>query len=407
MAQVLDELFVDITTRGLDAARAVLDGVTGQVREATAAHKQMRAEMDKAVTVRPRGVSESPERWARQAQSAAPQPRPMADGIRIQPPPRQPTPTQQAAPRPPQDKPAGLADLLSGKSQQSELLGLAKSFAVVTVAVDALKSAVGSVVSLVKQGFAGTVEAEVWGRAVQQVAREFANFFAPAVRLASDLLNRLTATFRGTGAAGQQLVQLLTPLGWALMAINDPQVGGAMRQLGWAMGEVVRAAQPLLNALANVGSFLLRAFVIDPLVGFVKTLVVAVELIALMVRGLSDVATAAGRLVGMGRVFDAPKQGRQEVTLSQTGTESPDATFQRIQQSVLKMGLEKQEDPAVSELKKIREFVKKISDFIDNSDTRIKDIRNSPPGQFAEGAVKGGPLGPLGPLFGLPFLPGM
>lgn len=266
--------------------------------------------------------------------------------------------------------------------------GLGKAAASIAGATAALTP----LVALVSQGFGGTTELEQFGRAMTQVAQEAAALFAPALRLGTEVLQGMVSAFRETGVAGQLLLGRLSPLGMALEVLANPAVQGAMRMLGSAFGELLKELQPLINLAANVGTELLKAFVVEPLVGFVKTLTFAVLLMKELVR-------AAAPLFGgfKGKWFDAPDGNRRQVTLNQTGTEDANGTFQRIQQAVLRAstGDKTEEEKQTSELTELNNKAKEIANKLDAAIGGISGVISAVlglgnrPSEMAEGTKVG------------------
>lgn len=279
----------------------------------------------------------------------------------------------------------------------SGLSGLASQLGAVSKAALAL-APVAAAIGAITSGFQGTSELEVFGQTMMQVAREAASLFAPALRLATDLTQQLLTTFRSTGTAGQFFASglgLLTP---ALTALSNPAFQAAAMSLVRAFGQMVQAAQPLINLAANLSQAFLNAFVVQPLVTFINLVTVLVEKMQQLAVFASAAAAALLGAVGRGNMLNAPGGGqRRAVTMSATGTEDAQGTFQRLQQAILKSGVK--EDKSVPEqqleqLRLMREKVDGIFNFISEFVGGAADAATPvAPQNFAEGAIAALPGG--------------
>jgi len=317
MAQQLDELYVDVIARGLAEVLAQLRQLQDQLGGVRTAAGQMRD-----------GVADAGK--------------------------------------------SGTAALAGLRQMASLLPGALGSIAAATGPIGAAVAAIGAAVALVMQGFSGTSEMEQFGQAMTMIAREASALFAPAVQLAADVLKMMVGIFQSTGVAGQQLLGRLSPIGAAFEVLANPAVQTAFRGLVAAFGQLVQAAQPLLNLVANIGSMLLDAFVIGPLVQFTK----ALTFVVLMFKEIVIIVTRLlGTIPGMTVLMQAPAGQRRQVTLAQTGTEDATATFQRIQEAVLRAGGPKtEEEKQTNYLSEIDIKVQKVMDKFDASIGQVTTI---------------------------------
>lgn len=342
MAQQLDELYVDVIARGLAEVLAQLRQMQDQLGGVRAAARQMQD-----------GIADSAGRTSTSMNAAGQAAARMRDGV-----------------------------VNAGKSGTTALAGLRQvasllpgdlgSIVAAAGPVGAAVAAIGAAVALVMQGFSGTSEMEQFGQAITMIAREAAALFAPAVQLAADVLKMMVGIFQSTGVAGQQLLGRLSPIGAAFEVLANPAVQTAFRGLVAAFGQLVQAAQPLLNLVANIGSVLLDAFVVGPLVQFTQALTFTVLLLKEIV---ITVTRLLGVIPGMNALMQAPTAQRRQVTLAQTGTEDATATFQRIQEAVLRAGGPKsEEEKQTNYLSEIDAKVQKVMDKFDASIGQVTAI---------------------------------
>jgi hypothetical protein len=275
--------------------------------------------------------------------------------------------------------------------------------AMIGAAAGPIGIATAAITGIALKGLQGTAELEQFGMALTNIAREVGNLVAPALRLVTGLLNQLTATFRGTGGAGQQLLMLMSPIGVIFEALGKSSVQGAITNLFKSFGQLVTVLQPLLNVLANVNDMLLETFVVAPLVYFTKALTFAVLLMAELAKNALQVVRAVAGFAGLSRLFDAPKRGRFEATLNQTGTEDAAGTFQRIQQAVFKASAGAEgadvQDKQLSELEQIKTAVNTALTVYYQIFNTLKvgvdavTTASSQPAQVAQGGIAAGALG--------------
>lgn len=328
MAQQLDELYVDVIARGLAEVLAQLRQMQDQLGGVRTAARQMRD-----------GVADAAGRTSSSMTAAGQAAARMRDGV------------AEAGNR-------GTASIAGLRQAASLLPGALGSIAAAAGPVGVALAAIGAAIALVTQGFAGTSEMEQFGQAMTMIAREAAALFAPAVQLAADVLKMVVGIFQSTGVAGQQLLGRLTPIGAAFEVLANPAVQTAFRGLVAAFGQLVQAAQPLLNLVANIGSVLLDVFVVGPLVQFTRALTFTVLLLKEIV---STVTRLVGIIPGLNALMQSPAGQRRQVTLAQTGTEDATATFQRIQEAVLRAGGPKTEE-------------EKQTNYLSEIDAKVKEI---------------------------------
>lgn len=324
---VLNELYVDLVTRGLAETTRDLVGVQRQFERAT----------------------ESASRYRRQIEETS---RTTISGGRLQGGGGGVTGMREVAPNLQGQLTARTANATGGAGAA----GMAAQLRGITVAAAGAMAAVAGLVAVVKQGFAGTTEMDMFAQTMTQISRELAALFAPALQLATTLIRDLLESFRGLGNAGQLLLGRISPIGMAMEVLANPAVQSALRQLTGAFGELLTAAQPLLNLLANVGTMFLKAFVIEPLTNFARGLTIVVTVLKEVVSLVAQSVSGFASLFGLQRLLAAPQGNRRTVTLNATGTEDAQGTFQRLQQAVLKAGQPPEEanDPQLKELQKIR-----------------------------------------------------
>jgi hypothetical protein len=187
------------------------------------------------------------------------------------------------------------------------------------------------------------------------ISRELASLFAPALQLAADLMKQLVGTFQATGASGQKLLGLLSPLIMIFDVFGDPRIQSALKMFVGAFTELQVALSPIRELMAGLYQQFLDTFVIEPLVMFIKGL----TLVVLLVKELSMRMMEIGRTLGVFNAFGKlPTPERKQVTLNQTGTEDAQGTFQRIQQAILKSA-----SPMSDEAKRT-EYLKEINTIV-------------------------------------------
>jgi hypothetical protein len=383
VAQTLDELYVDVTARGLAEVLAQLRQLRGELGVSGDAAKRMRD-----------GIAESSARAATAMGSANSAAKQMRDGIG-------------------QASTSAAASLGAVRQAAGLLPGALGSIVAAAGPVGVAVAAIGAGLALVSQGFQGTAEMDQFGQAITMVAREMAAFFAPAVQLAADLLKQMVGIFQSTGAAGQLLLGRLSPIGVLFEVLANAGVQNAFEGLLVSVGQLVQAMQPLLNLFANLGTQIIDVFVVGPIIAFTR----ALTFVVLLLKEVAERAFAVARAFGLlnSPLFNQPAQQRRQVTLQQTGTEDANSTFQRIQQAVLRAGgPATEEEKQTSELEQIKEKVKEIATKFDESIAPLRSIASlvgqlvTNPTAAAQGTVAaagtgvGVGLGVLGGLFRRP-----
>jgi phage-related protein len=228
-------------------------------------------------------------------------------------------------------------------------------------------------------GLRGTAEMERLLFNFQQISREIANIFAPAIRAVVSVTNTLLAAFRDlTGdqqatirnfvaaasgaalfaAAAGSIIPKIAGIGaavsglWAVMAANPVTaiVGaiGAMlagtEQGRDALGEMFDAVKPIFEAIGEVASVV--AEVLGPALTAVAEIVKGVlvpvfvllkpvfELIATVIRGIAGAVSALARFFGLARSDRERARPRDELNNASKGLESFEQTWRSLQQAI-------------------------------------------------------------------------
>lgn len=346
-SEVLHQYYVDFIQRGVQQAGQDLKNVQQNADKTTASYRKMRDEIQ--------SVGQMAQRTPIQRgggggftgfQQAAASPTGGTGGI--------------SAAGVPKAKPIDGDDLGGFK-------GMAANAAIATASIGGLTTALTAIAGLTKRGFEGTVEIEQFGRSIMMFARELANVAAPALQLATRLINGLTSTFRGLGGMGQTMIGrgFFGPIGYLIEVLKDPAVQQAGAQLAAAVGRVVEAMKPLWTISINLGSQLLKTFVVGPLVDFANKLTVALLIFEKMARVAGQVAGSVLKLTGLGNLTKPIIGERSELRLNQTGTEDAEGTFQRIQQEILKSAMPEVEDPTLGKLTEIYNRIDTFFTFVE------------------------------------------
>lgn len=296
-----------------------------------------------------------------------------------------------------------------------------------TAVVAPLAAASTTIVGLVQAGLQGTVQAERMSRAYTEFTRLIAGALLPVVDAIASGFETVNRWLRQAGVTGQQMFLIVTAgivaatvaatvflfvlsgiavavtvatgginvlIGAVVglqLAIDAALVVGAAGAIAGllslfaesraavgalvaALGQLWQAYQPILEANWQLIAATAKAYVVDPLVEFINNLTVAVLVVEKLLTAfvkIKEVAMLLARIKAM-----APEIGQgkpNEVTLNQTGTENAQGTFARIQEAVLKAGVEdeKKDDPAVKQL----EILNKTADAIVKA---IQPLLNAP-----------------------------
>jgi hypothetical protein len=232
-----------------------------------------------------------------------------------------------------------------------------------------------TLVGLARAGFEGTVEMYRYDFSMKMLGREVAGALVPVLNLLTSIIKSVTSTIQSFGSVGQKAlaafvvglallttsITVLTGVVAVLVVVGSPvavvffaiaaamtAVGGAV-YLAWnysagfraavlnlksALGDLFTALEPVAGALLKIGVVLLQVFVVQPLINFLNVLAVIVRVLERAVTLATKLSVLRG--FGGGASDDGKKTN---VTLNQTGTESGEAMFQRIQQEILKLGV--------------------------------------------------------------------
>jgi hypothetical protein len=211
---------------------------------------------------------------------------------------------------------------------------MAMAIGVVSAAVGVLNGLMTLFVFL--EGLATAGIAPLIGAAVMLAGVQFAGSIAG-----------ITAFVGGIAAAGAGLVVFFRDLRQALGALID-----AGAQLAQALWPIVKAGLMIAGVLA-------QAFIVEPLVKFLNILTA----IVITVTKLADKLIMTVPLL---RSLKMAPDARTEVMLSQTGTESMQGTFARVQEAALRAVKdgEKTMSPLEANTAKIEALVNKIDEWI-------------------------------------------
>ena len=410
--QVLETLFVDIVQRGVKEAAAAVRGLTSDNERATASSRKLRdavmdagkagrgsagrqtTSMANSPTMRPAaGGGGLPQLAvaAVQAAQALRQLRGAATGTRVAEPVFQARRVADPVPK------ARLVREGNGnakrKAEDGGAMGAIKQAGIALAGVTA---AAAPFIAMIRQGLQGTVELDRFSQAVSLVSREVATLLGPPLRLAADVIMRAVSVFQQMGPAAQQLLGVFTGFGLIGQVIDDPALRGAMKELGASFTQLILASKPLVNQLAYFASALIKVGIVTPLVMFAQVLTVAARGLKLFVES----AERGMRRFGLG--FTMKDRGkRDELSLNQTGTEDAQGTFARIQEAVLKFGMDKEEDPQIGLLNNIEGVLKEIRGYLEGI-SKVKDMNPSASAAGGMNAVGvgAGAVGLIGKLFG-------
>lgn len=400
--QVLDTLFVDVIARGVQETGQMLRGVTQESERAAASTRKLRdairesGQAGRGATTQQGGQQSAGLSQlavaAVQAAAALRQLRGAATGVRVA------DPVFQAKRVEGGDGGVKKANLVGDKEDG----GLGGQLKQVGVAFAVATAAVAPFVAMIRQGLQGTVELERFGQAVSAVAREMATLIGPPLRMVADVILQAVSIFRQMGPAAQQLLGVFLGIGVLSTVLNDPALRSALNDLGAAFGELMIAAKPLINQLAFLGTSLVKVGIVEPLKAFVMALTFATNALT----KLTELSAKGMQAMGLGITMKT-RGTRDELSLSQTGSEDAQASFARIQEAVLKAatpGGESEDVKQTNYLEKMATDIHLLWEAIRqklNVQDLPKQIANSPPGQFAEGAMGSGVFGLAGILGGM------
>lgn len=238
-----------------------------------------------------------------------------------------------------------------------------------------------------------------FGQTAGQIAAvmlPLATQIAAAVTPVGKLMVTLAQAMQPLAAVAARLLTGFVSVGVSLVTAVTPAVtvvAAAFGQLAEIFGEVVALVYDVGTALGSAFGDLMA-----PVGEFVNlmanTLVAAIRQAVAGFRAMVDTFRLAVGLNRMAPVGTANSVGRG--MLNQTGTEDANATFNRIQEAVLRAGMQDEVPPEVEHLKSLDTTLKEIWSFIQRQGQQIRDVANSPPAVFAEGALTGGVLGIAG-----------
>ena len=414
--QVLDTMFVDVIARGVQETGQMLRGVTQESERAAASTRKLRDAVREAGQAG-RGMTgaagagrqttplaNSPTMQqagqqagglsqlavaAVQAAAALRQLRGAATGVRVA------EPVFQAKRVEGGDGGVKKAKLVGDKEDG----GLGGQLKQVGVAFAVATAAVAPFVAMIRQGLQGTVELERFGQAVAAVSREMATLIGPPLRMVADVILQAVSIFRQMGPAAQQLLGVFLGIGVLSTVLNDPALRSALNDLGAAFGELMIAAKPLINQLVFLGTSLVKVGIVEPLKLFVMALTFATNVLT----KLTELSAKGMQAMGLGITMKT-RGTRDELSLSQTGTEDAQASFARIQEAVLKAATPGGESEDVKQTNYLEKMATDIHEMWAALKAKLnvqdlpKQIANTPPGQFAEGAMGSGVFGLAGVL---------
>lgn len=371
MPNVLQELYVDIISRGMEKAREGVNSLRRQMEDGTKTARQYKQAVQDADSRR-YATNIDPSINRTSARSSV-------------------TTAVQASRSVGASSGGGAAGLMSTATATRAMTG----------AVGLATAAVTAFTASMLRGLQGTVELERFNRGMALLSREVANTVGPALRWLGDSVQNVVATFRQMGGAGQVILGLLPGLGLFFNSLavlqtvfTDPAMMGALGELKAAFVELSIAAKPLVNQLAFFATELIKAGIVTPLVRFTTMLTYAVQALTLF----ADAASQAMRAVGLGGTL-RDRTPRNELRLNQTGTEDAQGTFARIQEAVLRAAMPEEEtdsEKQVNLLEKLISVAMDIRGILDKPKEFIDEVKDAP-SKFAAGSNLA--FGVLGGLF--------
>lgn len=143
-----------------------------------------------------------------------------------------------------------------------------------------------------------------------------------------------------------------------------------------AFGGVLQAAWPVMKALLVIGGAILEAFVIEPLIQFAHWLTVVLMTAERIITRLIAMVPIIGRIAG---AFNLGGGQRQNVALNQTGEESASGTFQRIQQAALQTSAT--QTPVEANTDALKALTTRVEEWTGTVNRVIDGIASRPPVQ--------------------------
>ena len=273
-----------------------------------------------------------------------------------------------------------------------------------------------SLVALTRAGLQGTVQLYQLNRQFQLFTREIAAAMLPAVELVIAGMKRLNQFIRDAGLTGQNaflkvgivllsltagltagaavlgavglalsfIAAMAFPLaavafvlasaiglvvgGFVAMVALSPNLRAALGRLWEAVRQLARSFEPVVTGLLNIGGLMLNTFVIEPVIVMVKALTTLVQVLDRVYNRLkliSPLLMVLGYVGRQSQAPDVPTEDRRRVTLDQTGQESGEQTFQRIQQEILRIQAGEEDVPRrqLIELEAIRAAVEAVANM--------------------------------------------
>lgn len=188
--------------------------------------------------------------------------------------------------------------------------------------------------------------------------------------------------------AGITLTGLYSAIGALLAYSKDLRV--ALWNVVEAFGGVLSALAPLGKALLVIGAAIVQSFVVEPLIKFANVLTVVLMVAEKLIARFIAMSPIIGRLAG---ALNLGGGQRRDVSLNQTGEESAQGTFQRIQQAALQTSAQK--SPIEENTDAIKAMTKTAEDWIKAID------RNLPSAPQVQSIIAGAAYGVANPATAL------
>lgn len=268
--------------------------------------------------------------------------------------------------------------------QQQQSLGeMAKGFAIASAPIAAF---IASFTLLARQGFSGTVEMERFNFEMLLLAREAAGVVAPALRMLTDVLRTFRELIQSIGPEGQKVFVLLLIGATAFLAIGT----AILAVLGGILAVLLAMAVPLAPLFVLFTAIAAVLVTIATAVIGIDNLGKAFKSAASFVGEFLEKVKLTAAALGI-KIPDPFGIGNQKaaVTLAQVGTETPEGTFARVQEAILRLGVE-EDTPQIRELRNNTEALRENSALLDRIDQVAKNILQGvaePQGRFDSGTT--------------------